>query len=119
MSTIPQLVSQVCTVIDAKKGEELHVLDLSGISSLTDFFILCLAGNARQAQAICDGIREELKHGEGLLPRHVEGYPEAEWILIDYVDFVIHIFSPQAHSFYRLDRLWSDAAEVEPGRLVS
>lgn len=119
MSTIPQLVHQVCTIIEEKKGEELHILDLSKISSLTDFFILCLAGNARQAQAICDGVRLALKKDDGLLPRHIEGYQEAEWILMDYVDFVVHVFSPQAHRFYRLDRLWSDAAEVEPGRLVS
>ena len=119
MDTTRMLVRTVCSIVDEKKGEHLHVLDLSRISSLTDFFILCQAGNPRQGQAISDGVREALKKEHGLLPRHIEGYNEAEWILLDYIDFVLHIFSPRAHSFYRLDRLWSDAEEVQPDRFVS
>jgi ribosome-associated protein len=117
MNTTQAVLKKVYETIDDKKGEEILVLDVSNISSFTDFFVICNGSNERQNQAICDGIRERLKQESSLSPSHVEGYDQAEWILMDYLDFVVHIFSVQAREFYKLEKLWSDAAELQPGAL--
>jgi ribosome-associated protein len=88
-----------------KKATDLVVLDLTGICSFTDRFIICTGGSRRQTQAVADNIAEKLK-GAGLKPSHVEGQNEGSWILMDYVDFVVHIFKPQTREFYDLERLW-------------
>ncbi|HEY6292696.1 MAG TPA: ribosome silencing factor [Terriglobia bacterium] len=94
-----------------RKALDLTVLDLKGISSFTDFFVICAGTSTRHTQAICDAIIEELKK-KGSKPAHVEGYPQAEWILVDYLDFVVHIFLERAREFYDLERLWKKAARV-------
>jgi len=114
MKTTQAVLKKVCETIDTKKGEEILVLDVSKISSFTDFFVICHGYNERQNQAICDGIMERLKKEERISPSHVEGYQQAEWILMDYLDFVIHIFSIQARQFYKLEKLWSDALALQP-----
>jgi ribosome-associated protein len=96
------------------KAVDLHVLDLAGISSFTDFFLICSGTSSRHMQAISDGIQEQLGRS-GVWPTHVEGYSQAEWILLDYVDFVVHIFSEQARQFYDLERLWRKAARIAVG----
>lgn len=93
------------------KALELDVLNLAGICSFTDYFLLCSATSTRHAQAICDGICEKLK-ASGVRPAHVEGYGQAEWILVDYLDFVVHIFSERARLFYDLGRLWKAAEKI-------
>ncbi len=107
-----QLLKAICEAIEEKKGERIVVLDVSKISSFTDFFVLCQGTNQRQNQAICDSIRERLKKSDGLSPSHIEGYQEAEWILLDYLQCVVHVFSPEARDFYKLERLWSDGARL-------
>lgn len=109
-----KLLRKMFEVIDEKKGDDLLILDVSRISSFTDYFLLCHGYNQRQNQAICDGIRDRLKHEEGVSPNHIEGYDSADWILMDYVSCVVHIFSPEARDFYKLERLWSDGVEIEP-----
>ena len=94
-----------------KKAVDLNVLKLRDVSSFTDFFIICSGTSTRHTQAISDGILEKLK-GEGLVPTHVEGYSQAEWILLDYLNFVVHIFTDQARHFYDLERLWKTASRV-------
>ena len=97
---------------ESKKASEVRVLDLREVSTFTDFFVICSGANARQIQAICDGVQLELKR-EGELPLGVEGYDKADWVLVDYGDFIVHIFSPAAREFYGLERLWRQAKDVK------
>ena len=96
---------------DAKKATNIKVLDLRDITSFADFFLICSAANQRQIHAIANDIEVELKK-QGERPNSVEGYRNAEWVLMDYGDLVIHIFSDQARAYYDLDRLWRDGKEV-------
>jgi len=98
---------------ESKKASELRVLDLRGISTFTDFFVICSGANARQIQAICDEVELQLKK-QGEFALGIEGYDKAEWILADYGDFIVHIFSPAAREFYGLERLWRQAKELKP-----
>ena len=101
-----------------RKALDLHVLDLAGISSFTDFFLVCTGTSSRHMQAISDAIQEQLGRS-GVWPAHVEGYNQAEWVLVDYVDFVVHVFSEKARKFYDLERLWKTAKRLEPAELQS
>lgn len=94
-----------------RKALDLDVLDLKGICSFTDFFVICTGTSTRHTQAICDAIREQLDKS-GIFPAHVEGYSRAEWILLDYLNFVVHIFSERARHFYDLERLWKNAKRL-------
>ena len=85
---------------------------MTGITSFADFFVLCTGANTRNVQAIADEVQLRLKHA-GELPSSVEGYSQAEWILADYGDFLVHIFSPKARAYYDLERLWRNAKPVE------
>lgn len=115
-----ELRKQVADAIQAcldKKAEELSILEMEkGSGAFTDYFVLCNGTNPRQIQAIADEVELRLKHA-GLRPTHVEGYNQAEWVLIDYVDFVVHVFSEHARKFYDLERLWKSAKRLEPSDL--
>src|SRR3954468_2981955 len=112
--------SQVADAIAAcqdKKAEQITILELEkGSGAFTDYFVVCSGSNPRQVQAIADEVELRLK-GAGVRPTHTEGYRQAEWVLIDYVDFVVHIFSEKARKFYDLERLWKSAKRLEPGDL--
>ena len=97
---------------ESKKASDIKVLDLTGITSFTDHFVLCTGSNSRQVQAISDEITLRLKE-RGELPLSVEGYNQAEWVLIDYGDFLVHIFSPKAREYYALERLWRNAKQID------
>ena len=97
---------------ESKKAAEVRVFDLREVSTFTDFFVICSGANARQIQAICDEVELELKRA-GELPLGVEGYDKAEWVLVDYGDFIVHVFSPAAREFYGLERLWRQAKELK------
>jgi ribosome-associated protein len=97
---------------ESKKALQLVVLDLREITSFADFFVICTGSNARQNQAISDEIHLQLKR-RGELPVSIEGYENAEWVLQDYGDFLVHIFLPQTRSYYDLERLWRHAKNVE------
>ena len=94
-----------------RKAADLNVLNLEGVCSFTDFFLICSGTSTRHTQAICDAILEQLKDS-GVVPTHVEGYSQAEWILLDYLNFVVHIFTERARHFYDLERLWKRASRV-------
>ena len=115
-----ELKKQVSAAIQAcqeKQAEELSILEMEkGSGAFTDYFVLCSGTNPRQVQAIADEVELRLKN-TGLRPAHVEGYNQAEWVLIDYVDFVVHIFSEKARKFYDLERLWKSARRLEPSDL--
>jgi ribosome-associated protein len=104
-----ELANRIAEIASDKLAQDIRVFDLRGIVSYTDFFVICSGGTERQTKAIHDAIYQELKDDHRLLPRRVEGLTESRWILMDYLDAVIHIFTPDARSFYRLEQLWGDA----------
>ena len=91
-----------------RKAFEVSVLDLTGISTATDHFVIASGNSDVQVKAIADHVVDELKK-DGVRPQHVEGMSSGRWVLIDYVDFVVHVFHPQARAFYQLENLWGDA----------
>ena len=91
-----------------KKAHDVVTLDLTGLSGFTDAFVVCSGTSDRQAKAIHDAIHLGLKNEHGLLPRRVEGVAESRWILMDYLDVVVHVFTPETRDFYRLEALWGD-----------
>jgi ribosome-associated protein len=95
-----------------KKAENLVLLDLRKAAGFTDFFVICTGTNARQIRAIADGVMEALA-AEGTKPAHIEGYERSEWILLDYFDFIVHVFASETRLFYGLERLWGSAERVE------
>jgi ribosome-associated protein len=115
-----ELKKQVDAAIQAcleKKAEELSILEMEkGSGAFTDYFVLCSGTNPRQVQAIADEVELRLKRA-GIRPNNVEGYNQAEWVLIDYVDFVVHVFSEKARRFYDLERLWKSAKRLDPADL--
>ena len=96
----------------AKKATEVVILDLRKVTEFTDYFVLASAANQRQMVAIADAVMETLRE-QGLRPAHIEGYPKQEWILLDYSDFVVHLFTPRTRAFYDLERLWGGASRIE------
>lgn len=96
-----------------KKAFNLTALDLREVATFTEFFVIASASNQRQVQAICDEIQEKLKTELKSRAVRVEGYTSAEWVLLDYGDFIVHIFEQKAREFYDLERLWRDARKVE------
>jgi ribosome-associated protein len=114
-SAAPRLSSDLTTAIAAaldKKAIDLVVLDLRRGSAFTDFFVICTGASTRQVQAIADGIEDALR-AQGTKPALVEGRGHAEWVLVDYFDFIVHVFTPATREFYALERLWGDAERVE------
>ncbi len=103
----PEVVRVAHLALD-KKAEDVLALDLRGISSATDFFLLATGLSDTQVRAIAEHILEEME-ASGLRPLHVEGLEGARWVLLDYVDFVVHVFHPSARAFYQLEVLWGDA----------
>jgi ribosome-associated protein len=104
-----ELAERIAAIASDRKAADVRVIDLRGIVSYTDFFVICSGNTERQTKAIHDAIHAELKREEGLLPRRAEGQREARWIVLDYLDCVVHIFTPDARGFYRLDQLWGEA----------
>ena len=89
------------------------------VCSYTDYFVVCTGNNSRQAKAIYDEVREGLKREQKLAPHHVHGEREASWILADYLDVVLHVFTPEARAYYRLEELWGDVPSVEVAATAS
>ena len=115
--SLPAAVEAAVRAAQAKKAEDTVVLDLRRAADFTDFFVLLSGTNQRQLVAITDAVRDALRE-EGYRPTHVEGYPRHEWILLDYYDFVVHVFTPATRAFYDLERLWGGASRVELARII-
>src|SRR5271155_859301 len=117
-SSLKQQVAEAITACQDKKADEITILELEkGTGAFTDYFVVCSGTNPRQVQAISDEVEMRLKKA-GLRPTHVEGYRQAEWVLLDYVDFVVHVFSEKARKFYDLERLWKSAKRLAPSELA-
>jgi ribosome-associated protein len=113
--TPEELAIAVAEFAEDRKALEIVQLDLRGIIGYTDYFVICSGRSDRQAKAIHDGIHAGLKAEHGILPRRVEGLSEAKWILMDYLDVVVHVFTPETREYYRLEQLWGEA----PVRVLS
>lgn len=98
---------------ESKNARDIVILDMRDLVAYTDHMVVCTGQTPRQTKAISDEVRRLLKTDHGLMPRKVEGDREGEWILLDFVDIVVHVFTPQARDFYRLDRLWHEAPRQE------
>jgi len=105
---------RIATLASEKLAEDIVVLDMRGECTFTDYFVIVTGRNARQTVAIYDEVHEKLKQEEGLIPRSVDGVREGTWILADYLDVVLHVFTPEAREYYKLDELWNDLPLVEP-----
>jgi ribosome-associated protein len=103
------LAERIAAIASDRKALDIRLIDLRGLVAYTDTLVVCSGNTERQTKAIHDAIHRELKDEHGLLPRRVEGEREARWILMDYLDCVVHVFTPDARTFYRIDQLWGDA----------
>ena len=111
-------VALAVQAVESKKAEDVAILEMDRTSgAFTDYFIVCSGTNPRQIQAIADEVQTRLTQA-GLRPNSMEGYNQAEWVLLDYVDFVVHIFSERARKFYDLERLWKSARRLAPAGLA-
>jgi len=108
----PDQIERAVRAAEAKKANDLLVLDLRKAAAFTDYFLICSGTNARQIRAIADAILDALAV-DGAKPAHVEGYDRSEWILLDYFDFIVHVFAPETRTFYGLERLWGSAERVD------
>ena len=109
---LPEQISVAVGAAEDKKADGLVVLDLRKAAGFTDYFVICAGQNARQIRAIADGVMEALAL-HGTRPAHIEGYDRSEWVLLDYFDFIVHIFAPETRLFYGLERLWGNAERIE------
>ena len=99
------------SAIETRKGRDLRILQLSEISSLADYFLVCSGNSERQVQAIADAILKTMR-AENLKPHHVEGYQPGRWVLLDFGDLVVHVFDESTRAYYALEKLWADAPDV-------
>jgi ribosome-associated protein len=109
---LPAQIDRAVGAAEDKKALDLVVLDLRKAAGFTDFFVIASGANVRQVRAIADAVMESLA-ADGVKPAHVEGYDRSEWILLDYFDFVVHVFAPETRMFYGLERLWGSAERIE------
>lgn len=106
-------LNTIYNAIDDKKGGNTRILDISAITTISDYFIVTSGNNYNQVRAIADNVEEELLKKHGMRPERVEGYNNGEWILLDYIDYVIHVFDREQRLFYDIERIWSDGKEIE------
>jgi ribosome-associated protein len=113
--TPEEMVAAIADLAADRKALDIVQLDLRGIIGYADYFLICTGRTDRQTRAIHDGIHQGLKAAHGLLPRRVEGVTEARWILMDYLDVVVHVFTPDTREYYRLEQLWGEAPALAVG----
>ena len=109
---MPAQITRAIAAAEDKKAIDLVVLDLRKAAGFTDYFVICSAANTRQVRAIADAVMEALA-ADGAKPAHIEGYDRSEWVLLDYFDFVVHVFGTETRLFYGLERLWGNAERVD------
>lgn len=108
-----KILNTIYNAIDDKKGVNTRILDISAITTISDYFIVTSGNNYNQVRAIADNVEEELLKKHSMRPERVEGYNNGEWILLDYIDYVIHVFDREQRLFYDIERIWSDGKEIE------
>ena len=111
--TSEQLARKIAAIADDKQATDIVALDVGEILGYTDVLVICTARNERQAKAIHDEVHVRLKHEDRLLPKRVEGLSESRWVLLDYLDCILHVFVPETRERYRLDQLWGEGQRIE------
>jgi ribosome-associated protein len=109
---LPKQIELAVRAAEDKKAEHVTILDLRKASGFTDYFVIASGTNTRQVRAIADAVIDTLG-ATGAKPAHVEGYDRSEWILLDYFDFIVHVFAPETRMFYGLERLWGNAERID------
>ena len=104
---------RIADLAQEKLARDVTILDMRPVCTYTDYFVICTGQNPRQAKAIYDEVRERVKADRNVVPRNVDGVGDASWILVDYLDVVLHVFTPEARAYYRLEELWGDVPSVE------
>jgi ribosome-associated protein len=112
-AALPAEVDRAVKAAEDKKALDVVVMDLREVAAFTDYFVICTGQSARQVRAIADSVEEALRRTH-VRPAHIEGYEHADWVLLDYFDFIVHIFNQETRRFYALDRLWGSAHRIEP-----
>jgi len=117
--SVPNASAESCArfsaeVAQLEKAEDVVVLDLRGLAGFTDFFVIATARSERRRTTIVDAVARRVRERVRRKPIHLEGYPAAGWVLADYVDFVVHVFSPESRELYQLEKLWGDAGRWYP-----
>ncbi len=114
MASLPEPVRRAIALIDDRKGDRIVVIDLRGLNDATDFFLIASGTSDAHVRGIADGLERGMLE-DGQRANHVEGLPAGRWVLLDFVDFVVHLFHPETRAFYQLERLWQDAPAYRPG----
>lgn len=114
MNQSKEMTKLAIAALEDKKANDIRVIDIAGVSVIADYFVIASGSNTNQVQAMADSVREALGRA-GHEPRQVEGYGSANWILMDYNDIIVHIFSDESRTFYDLERIWRDGKEVSVG----
>ncbi|MBE7029135.1 MAG: ribosome silencing factor [Clostridia bacterium] len=109
---------KIVELADLKKAHDIDLIKIEGVSSITDYFVICTANSELQVKAVADEIEFKLKE-EGIVPTHIEGYQTAGWVLLDYNDVVCHIFNKESRAFYSLERLWQDAERIDISDIIT
>lgn len=117
MASTNETVNKIVKILDGKKGRDIEVLNISELTTMTDYFIIVTGGSDTQVKALCDNVEEELEK-EGLTPVNKEGYKTAQWILLAYDEVVVHIFLGETREFYGLERVWKDGIRVDVSDLL-
>jgi ribosome-associated protein len=117
--TPDEIAAAVAGYASDRKALDIVQMDLRGMIAYTDYFVVCTGRTDRQAKAIHDGIHEGMKAEHGLLPQRVEGVSDARWILLDYLDVVVHVFTPEMREYYRLEQLWGEAPAEAVGAALA
>lgn len=107
-----EIVNTIFKILDAKKAKDIEVLDVKGLTTLADYFILATGGSERQVQALCDHV-EDTMEGLGQSPVNKEGYRSGDWVLVGYNDVIVHLFQSETRDFYGLERIWKDAQVID------
>lgn len=116
--TPKEMAITLAKVLDEKKGKQILVLETDGVTTLADYFVICTGSSAPQLKALADACEKVMKDHQ-ILPHHIEGHRGGTWILQDYSDVVVHLFSEEAREFYSLDRLWADAKEINISEFIT
>lgn len=112
------LAKKIVSILDDKKATDIKVIEIKGISSLGDYFVLASASNTSLTKALSDEIDDKLWKEDKLQPKRIEGYQSASWILMDYYDVIVHIFHDQTRDLYSLEKLWADGREVDISDII-
>ena len=107
-----ELMKKIALCADNKKAKDIKILSLEGLTTIADYFVICSGGSSTQVKAISDEVEEKLKE-EDIMPYGKEGFSMADWVLLDYSDVVLHVFTPDSREFFNIEKLWQDATEID------